>query len=140
MKNHLPTHLKNLLSHRNASPTWLNEGVGGGRDMVKIYTSEYILNLRPNLKNLNWNSEPPKTGFNWSPAQISKHRIQFDVEPTMFFEFGLCSLYNVYVKAFNDVVLSRRAIHNMNTLYPDATAQELENTDNVCIICRLVNL
>ncbi|XP_023330216.1 E3 ubiquitin-protein ligase synoviolin B isoform X2 [Eurytemora carolleeae] len=41
-----------------------------------------------------------------------------------------------FKKAFNDVVLSRRAIHNMNTLYPDATAQELENTDNVCIICR----
>ena len=49
-------------------------------------------------------------------------------------------MLNVYVKAFNDVVLSRRAIHNMNTLYPDATAQELENTDNVCIICRLVDL
>ena len=40
------------------------------------------------------------------------------------------------VKAFNDVVLSRRAIHNMNTLYPDATAEELESSDNVCIICR----
>merc|ERR550539_1801174 len=24
----------------------------------------------------------------------------------------------------------------MNTLYPDATAEELANTDNVCIICR----
>ena len=54
-------------------------------------------------------------------------------------KFVLYSLYNDYVKAFNDVVLSRRAIHNMNTLYPDATALELENTDNVCIICRLVN-
>jgi len=41
-----------------------------------------------------------------------------------------------FKKAFNDVVLSRRAIHNMNTLYPDATAEELSNTDNVCIICR----
>ena len=41
-----------------------------------------------------------------------------------------------FKKAFNDVVLSRRAIHNMNTLYPDATAEELANTDNVCIICR----
>jgi len=41
-----------------------------------------------------------------------------------------------FKKAFNDVVLSRRAIYNMNTLYPDATAEELANTDNVCIICR----
>jgi len=41
-----------------------------------------------------------------------------------------------FKKAFNDVVLSRRAIHNMNTLYPDATAEELANSDNVCIICR----
>ncbi|XP_018328159.1 E3 ubiquitin-protein ligase synoviolin B [Agrilus planipennis] len=41
-----------------------------------------------------------------------------------------------FKKAFNDVILSRRAIHNMNTLYPDATAEELQNADNVCIICR----
>jgi len=41
-----------------------------------------------------------------------------------------------FKKAFNDVVLSRRAIHNMDTLYPDATAEELSATDNVCIICR----
>eukprot|EP00093_Oithona_nana_P009345 09345.XXX_221603_219648_1 [CDS] Oithona nana genome sequencing. len=41
-----------------------------------------------------------------------------------------------FKKAFNDVILSRRAIHNMNTWYPDATPEELENTDNICIICR----
>ena len=41
-----------------------------------------------------------------------------------------------FKKAFNDVILSRRAIHNMNTWYPDATPEELESTDNVCIICR----
>merc|ERR1711988_1867421 len=41
-----------------------------------------------------------------------------------------------FKKAFNDVILSRRAIHNMNTWYPDATPEELENSDNVCIICR----
>lgn len=41
-----------------------------------------------------------------------------------------------FKKAFNDVILSRRAIHNMNTLYPDATAEELLAADNVCIICR----
>lgn len=36
----------------------------------------------------------------------------------------------------NDVIMSRRAINNMNNLYPDVTAEELANTDNVCIICR----
>ena len=41
-----------------------------------------------------------------------------------------------FKKAFNDVIMSRRAIHNMNTWYPDATEEELANTDNVCIICR----
>lgn len=41
-----------------------------------------------------------------------------------------------FKKALNDVVMSRRAIHNMNTSYPDATEEELANTDNVCIICR----
>lgn len=32
--------------------------------------------------------------------------------------------------------MSRRAIRNMNTLYPDATEEELAQGDNVCIICR----
>ena len=41
-----------------------------------------------------------------------------------------------FKKALNDVILSRRAIRNMNTLYPDATAEELAAADNVCIICR----
>jgi len=41
-----------------------------------------------------------------------------------------------FKKAFNDVIMSRRAIHNMNTWYPDATEEELATTDNVCIICR----
>lgn len=39
-------------------------------------------------------------------------------------------------KALSDVVMSRRAIRNMNTLYPDATAEEIASGDNVCIICR----
>lgn len=34
------------------------------------------------------------------------------------------------------MVLSRRAIRNMNTLYPDATPEELAAADNECIICR----
>lgn len=41
-----------------------------------------------------------------------------------------------FKKAFNDVILSRRAIRNMNTLYPDATVEELSQSDNICIICR----
>lgn len=41
-----------------------------------------------------------------------------------------------FKKALNDVIMSRRAIHNMNTLYPDATPEELQAADNVCIICR----
>lgn len=41
-----------------------------------------------------------------------------------------------FKKAYYDVILSRRAIHNMNTLYPDATQEELQSGDNVCIICR----
>lgn len=52
------------------------------------------------------------------------------------------SLYRTcrnFKKALNDVILSRRAIHNMNTLYPDATAEELTMSDNLCIICRFVH-
>jgi len=41
-----------------------------------------------------------------------------------------------FKKALNDVILSRRAIRNMNTLYPDATAEELAGPENLCIICR----
>lgn len=41
-----------------------------------------------------------------------------------------------FKKALNDVIMSRRAIQNMNTLYPDATAEELASSDNICIICR----
>lgn len=43
-----------------------------------------------------------------------------------------------FKKALIDVILSRRAIRNMNTLYPDATPEELALSDNICIICRLV--
>lgn len=48
----------------------------------------------------------------------------------------LPSLYRNFKKALNDVILSRRAIRNMNTLYPDATPEELASSDNICIICR----
>lgn len=41
-----------------------------------------------------------------------------------------------FKKYISDVIMSRRAISNMNTLYPDATPEELQQGDNVCIICR----
>ncbi|KAM9413650.1 E3 ubiquitin-protein ligase synoviolin-like isoform 1-T4 [Salvelinus alpinus] len=41
-----------------------------------------------------------------------------------------------FKKAVTDAVMSRRAIRNMNTLYPDATPEDLLASDNVCIICR----
>ncbi|KAK7104456.1 E3 ubiquitin-protein ligase synoviolin A-like isoform X1 [Littorina saxatilis] len=41
-----------------------------------------------------------------------------------------------FKKALHDVIMSRRAIRNMNTLYPNATEEELAAGDNVCIICR----
>ncbi|KAK3745505.1 hypothetical protein QZH41_009906, partial [Actinostola sp. cb2023] len=41
-----------------------------------------------------------------------------------------------FKKSLSDVIMSRRAIANMNTLYPDATPEELLQGDNVCIICR----
>ena len=41
-----------------------------------------------------------------------------------------------FKKALNDVIQSRRAIYNMNSLYPNATVQDLLESDNVCIICR----
>lgn len=51
-----------------------------------------------------------------------------------------CHVYfRNFKKALNDVILSRRAIHNMNTLYPDATPEELALSDNICIICRYGN-
>lgn len=43
-----------------------------------------------------------------------------------------------FKKALNDVIKSRLAIRNMNTLYPDATQEELAQADNLCIICRYV--
>lgn len=47
-------------------------------------------------------------------------------------------IFRDFKKALNDVILSRRAIRNMNTLYPDATPEELALSDNICIICRYV--
>ncbi|KAK3093274.1 hypothetical protein FSP39_013536 [Pinctada imbricata] len=40
-----------------------------------------------------------------------------------------------FKKALHDVIMSRRAIRNMNTLYPDAVPEDLQPGD-VCIICR----
>jgi len=42
-----------------------------------------------------------------------------------------------FKKAFNDVVMSRRAIQNLNIMYPDVTQEQLSNySDTICIICR----
>ena len=41
-------------------------------------------NPRPNLKNLNLVAELPKTSSYWARAQILKHWIQYQMEPTMF--------------------------------------------------------
>uniref|UniRef100_H3BG62 RING-type E3 ubiquitin transferase n=1 Tax=Latimeria chalumnae TaxID=7897 RepID=H3BG62_LATCH len=48
----------------------------------------------------------------------------------------LFSNFRQFKKAVTDAIMSRRAIRNMNTLYPDATPEDLQATDNVCIICR----
>merc|ERR1719423_296127 len=44
--------------------------------------------------------------------------------------------FKAFKKALRDNIQSRRAIHNMNTLYPDPTEEELAQGDTVCIICR----
>uniref|UniRef100_A0A914VU35 E3 ubiquitin-protein ligase hrd-1 n=1 Tax=Plectus sambesii TaxID=2011161 RepID=A0A914VU35_9BILA len=41
-----------------------------------------------------------------------------------------------FKKALQDVVMSRRAIHAMNTLFPLATDEEIQQGDSTCIICR----
>lgn len=42
-----------------------------------------------------------------------------------------------FKKSFSDVIMSRRAIRNLNIMYPDVTPEQLRNyTDTICIICR----
>ena len=42
-----------------------------------------------------------------------------------------------FKKSLSDVIMSRRAINNLNTMYPDVTAEQLRNyADTICIICR----
>lgn len=41
-----------------------------------------------------------------------------------------------FKKSFHDVVMSRRAIRYMNTVFPTVTSADLESADTVCIICR----
>lgn len=66
----------------------------------------------------------------------------FVMQMLRYYSFPLFVLRPIYLcirtfkKACSDVVMSRRAIRNMNTLYPTVTQEELSNTDNVCIICR----
>lgn len=45
--------------------------------------------------------------------------------------------FRAFRKSCSDVIESRRAIRNLNTMYPDLTAEELANVaDTTCIICR----
>ncbi|CAF0795287.1 unnamed protein product [Brachionus calyciflorus] len=42
-----------------------------------------------------------------------------------------------FKKSLNDVILSRRAIRNLNIMYPDVTPEQLSQyPDTICIICR----
>lgn len=64
------------------------------------------------------------------------HEYTFFSHNTFLILFLFIHSFRNFKKALNDVILSRRAIHNMNTLYPDATSEELALSDNICIICR----
>ncbi|XP_065181369.1 E3 ubiquitin-protein ligase synoviolin B-like isoform X2 [Sycon ciliatum] len=54
--------------------------------------------------------------------------------PLFAFRPSYQSLMRMY-KCIRDIIQSRRAILNLNAL-PDATAEQLANQDNVCIVCR----
>jgi E3 ubiquitin-protein ligase synoviolin len=41
-----------------------------------------------------------------------------------------------FKKSIEDVIKSRRAIHNLNNLFPDVTPEQLEGRDNTCMVCR----
>lgn len=42
-----------------------------------------------------------------------------------------------FKKSFNDVIMSRRAIQNLNIMYPDVSQEQLASySDTICIICR----
>lgn len=86
--------------------------------MVKIYTLP-LFAFRPMYYTIRYAKLYPFFPYNYSIYKIM-------------------SIYRNFKKALNDVILSRRAIHNMNTLYPDATSEELALSDNICIICRYV--
>ena len=47
-----------------------------------------------------------------------------------------CNICRSVQKCIKDIIQSRRAIHQMNTQYPDVTEEQLAAGDNVCIICR----
>ncbi|KAL4239005.1 E3 ubiquitin-protein ligase synoviolin [Mactra antiquata] len=68
--------------------------------------------------------------------------IMFTVIMLKIHTFPLFAIRPMYLsvrsfkKSLHDVIMSRRAIRQMNTLYPDVSAEELQSGDNVCIICR----
>lgn len=69
-------------------------------------------------------------------TDVLYNQVSFDLRSWKVLELKTLCFYRNFKKALNDVILSRRAIHNMNTLYPDATPEELAMSDNICIICR----
>lgn len=85
--------------------------------MIKLYTLP-LFAFRPMYYSMRW-----VIGF------LSHPYLNFLIHDWSF-------QHRNFKKALNDVIQSRRAIRNMNTLYPDATAEELAAADNVCIICR----
>lgn len=44
--------------------------------------------------------------------------------------------FRSFRRRYNDVIQYRRATQNMNERYPDATPEQLAQTDRICIICR----
>lgn len=41
-----------------------------------------------------------------------------------------------FLEKFSKILKSRQAVANMETRYPAATAQDFENSDRICIVCR----
>jgi len=53
----------------------------GEEDSESTEEKDHLGKQNPNLKNINRVAKPPKTGYEWAPAKISKHWIQIQVEP-----------------------------------------------------------
>ncbi|KAM6228575.1 LOW QUALITY PROTEIN: E3 ubiquitin-protein ligase synoviolin [Spheniscus humboldti] len=76
------------------------------------------------------------TGFIKVLLYMAFMTIMIKVHTFPLFDRPMYLAMRQFKKAVTDAIMSRRAIRNMNTLYPDATPEELQAMDNVCIICR----